>query len=228
MNAFRPSSLAALTLALFLPLAATAQDTPAADTPAADTPAADAPQPGPANQFNPGEEVDADGAPGTDYVIASEGDWEVRCIHTEDGFDPCQLYQLLQDDNGNSVAEFSMVALPDGAEAAAGATIITPLETLLTAQLTMAVDGGKAKRYPFTWCASVGCFSRIGFTAAEVAQLKKGAKAVVTIVPMVAPDQKVNLTVSLAGFTAGYEKMKAANAETQKRAEEAQKAAGGN
>ncbi|MCR8723941.1 invasion associated locus B family protein [Frigidibacter sp. ROC022] len=224
MNAVRLSPLAALVLALGLPLATVAQDAPATDAPAADAPAADAPV-SPADQFNPGEEVDAENAPGTDYVIATEGDWQVRCVHTQDGFDPCQLYQLLKDKDGNSVAEFSMVALPEGSEAAAGATIITPLETLLTAQLTMAVDGGKAKRYPFTWCSQVGCFSRIGFTSAEVAQLKKGAKAVVTIVPMVAPDQKVQLTVSLTGFTAGFEKMKATNEETQKRADEARKAA---
>jgi invasion protein IalB len=202
--------------------------TPAPETPAADAPAA--PGAGAAG-FNPGQEVGTDGEPiaaeGTDYVIETSGDWEVRCIKTPDGFDPCQLYQLLQDDKGNDVAEFSMVALPEGSEAAAGATVITPLETLLTAQLRMAVDGSKAKRYPFTWCSRTGCFSRIGFTAAEVAQLKKGAKAVITIVPMLAPDQEVNLTVSLSGFTAGYEKMKATNADTQKRAEEAIKAQGG-
>ncbi len=211
-----------------------AQDaTPAPETPAPETPAADSPAApgGGAADFNPGQEVGANGEPvaveGADYVIETSGDWEVRCIKTPDGFDPCQLYQLLQDDKGNDVAEFSMVALPDGSEAAAGATVITPLETLLTAQLTMAVDGAKAKRYPFTWCSRTGCFSRIGFTAAEVAQLKKGAKAVITIVPMLAPDQKVNLTISLAGFTAGYEKMKSTNADTQKRAEEAIKAQGG-
>ncbi len=42
---------------------------------------------------------------------------------------------------------------------------------------------------------------------------------------MVAPDQKVSLTVSLSGFTAGYEAMKAKNADTQAKADAAQKAA---
>lgn len=184
-------------------------------------------QPTPDTGFSPGQEVNPDGTPaqgdgvGQSYVLDTQGAWEVRCIKTADGFDPCQVYQLLKDQNGNAVAEFSMVALPAQSEAAAGATVITPLETLLTGQLTMSVDGGKAKRYPFTWCSQVGCFARIGFTSAEVNQLKKGANATIQIVPMVAPDKKVDLTVSLSGFTAGYEKMKATNEETQKKAEAA-------
>lgn len=219
---FLSAAFALALLAASGPVAA--QDKP----PAPETPATPA---GPGAGFNPGQEVGPDGETlgtvGEDYVIETSGEWEVRCIRTEDGFDPCQLYQLLQDDEDNDVAEISMVALPEGSEAAAGATVVTPLETLLTAQLTMTVDGGKAKRYPFTWCSRTGCFSRIGFTAAEVTQLKKGAKAVITIVPMLAPEQKVNLTISLVGFTNGYDKMKAANDETQRRATEAIKSEGG-
>ncbi len=67
-----------------------------------------------------------------------------------------------------------MVALPAGAEAAAGATMVTPLETLLTQQLTLTVDGCKAKRYPFTWCSQIGCFARIGFTQAEIDRDEEG------------------------------------------------------
>ena len=40
--------------------------------------------------------------------------WEQRCVRTEDGADPCQLYQLLKDADGNSVAEISMFSLPEG------------------------------------------------------------------------------------------------------------------
>ncbi len=146
----------------------------------------------------------ADGV-GSSYVEAKFEAWEQRCIRTEDGANPCQLYQLLKDAEGNAVAEFSMFKLPEGAQAVAGATVIVPLETLLTENLLLGVDGGKAKIYPFTFCSSIGCVARIGFTAEEVAQFKKGAKATLTIVPVVAPDQKVNADVSLAGFTAGFD-----------------------
>jgi invasion protein IalB len=146
------------------------------------------------------------------YVEATHGDWEQRCFRTEDGSDPCQLYQLLKDAEGNAVAEISMFDLPaDSGQAVAGASIIAPLETLLTESLRLKIDTGAAKVYPFTWCAPIGCVARVGFTAEEVAQFKGGSKAVITIVPVVAPDQKVELDLSLTGFTAGYDAMVAAN-----------------
>ena len=141
---------------------------------------------------------------GEPYLGEAFGDWNLRCVKTETGEDPCQLYQLLQDQNGNNVAEISIFPLPEGQQAVAGATIITPLETLLTQQLTVSVDGAQGKRYPFTFCAQVGCIARIGFLAEEVDTFRRGNAATVRIVPAAAPDQEVNLTVSLTGFTAGY------------------------
>ncbi|MEY4984191.1 MAG: hypothetical protein RIR62_2457 [Pseudomonadota bacterium] len=154
----------------------------------------------------------ADGGVGSSYTMAAFELWEQRCVRTETGDDPCQLYQLLKDANGTSVAEFNMFALPDGGEAVAGATIIAPLETLLTAGLRISIDGAEAKVYPFTFCARIGCVARVGFTAAELDGFKKGAKAVVTIVPAIAPNETVPLEVSLKGFTAGYEAVAAHNA----------------
>lgn len=188
-------------------------DAPATGAPATDAPATDAPAP---NDLSMGTEVGGEGAPadgpGSQYTAAAFDAWEQRCIKAEDGSDPCQLYQLLKDAQGNSVAEISIFDLPEGSEATAGATLIAPLETLLTENLTLQIDGGAAKVYPFTWCSQLGCVARVGFTAAEVDQFRKGAKAVVTIVPVVAPDQKVALDISLKGFTAGYEAVKTANA----------------
>jgi len=159
-----------------------------------------------------GEEVVDENAPGTTYIREKHGDWELRCIRVEEGKqEPCQLYQLLRDDNGNGVAEINLFNLPKGQQAAAGATIVTPLETLLTQQLTLAVDGGPTKRFPFTWCSAVGCFARIGFSNGDIASFKRGSKAAITIVPVAAPDQKVTLTISLTGFTKGYESVVAAN-----------------
>jgi invasion protein IalB len=132
-------------------------------------------------------------------------------VRTEDGANPCQLYQLLRDATDNPVAEFSVFGLPPGGQAVAGATAVVPLETLLTANLTLQVDGGAAKTYPFSWCSQIGCVSRIGFTGDEVSALKKGNAASLTIVPVAAPDQKVTVTISLKGFTAGYDAVNKAN-----------------
>lgn len=146
---------------------------------------------------------------GETYMAKAFEIWEQRCVKTADGADPCQLYQLLKDGSGNSVAEISMFALPEGGQAVAGATVIVPLETLLTGNLTIAIDGTAPKIYPFTFCTQIGCIARVGFTAEEVGQFKKGAKAVMTIVPAAAPDQKVTLDISLKGFTAGFDAVKA-------------------
>lgn len=149
-------------------------------------------------------EAPADGI-GSGYKKESFESWEQRCVRTESGADPCELYQLLKDTAGNSVAEISIFGLPEGGEAAAGATVVVPLETLLTAGLRIGVDEAAPKVYPFTFCSPVGCIARIGFTAEEVEALKKGGKATLTIVPAVAPDQTVALEISLKGFTAGYD-----------------------
>ncbi|MEI4470074.1 invasion associated locus B family protein [Frigidibacter sp. MR17.24] len=194
------ATVAALGLGLALPFAAIAQTAaaPATDAPAAaaDAPAADAP---------------AEDAPGSTYIAATHGDWQQRCVHTEDGTDPCQLFQLLKDGQGNSVAEFSLFGLPPGQQAVAGATIMTPLETLLTEQVTFQIDNGEAKRYPFTFCAPQGCVARVGFTQAEIDAMKKGNSAKLAIAPLAAPNERVALNISLKGFTAGLDAVNEAN-----------------
>ncbi|SFG21763.1 Invasion protein IalB, involved in pathogenesis [Palleronia marisminoris] len=171
-------------------------ESPASEAPGSEAPTAEA---GVAAEDTPEE------GPGSTYTAAEFGDWQQRCARAAEGTDPCQLYQLLQDGNGNSVAEISIFPLPAGQEAAAGATIVTPLETLLPAGITLTVDGGQPRRYPFEFCAAQGCIARVGFTNAEVAQFKQGANGNMVIRPAAAPDQQIELTISLSGFTAGYE-----------------------
>ena len=139
---------------------------------------------------NLGEEVAPVPGPGSTYTREVFSDWDLRCVTVAEGKEPCQLYQLLKDKEGNPVAEVALFGLPEGSEAVAGATIITPLETLLTQQLTLSVDAGAGKRYPFSWCSTVGCFSRIGLTATDIADFKKGNAINMVIVPVAAPDQK--------------------------------------
>jgi invasion protein IalB len=153
-------------------------------------------------------EEDTDGPRlGETYVTEEIGDWEIQCIRTEQDEYPCTMYQLLTDSDGNPVAEVSIFRLPPGGQAVAGATIIVPLETLLTEQLRLSVDAGQGKRYPFSFCNQIGCYSRIGLTEGDVNAFKRGAKANVRIVPFPAPDQTVTLEMSLSGFTASYDKV---------------------
>ncbi|WP_084115711.1 invasion associated locus B family protein [Paracoccus sphaerophysae] len=176
-----------------------------ADTPAAAAPAADAATPpaagAPAAGAAPAPAADQVGA----YYNKSTHDaWLLRCLKTQDGKDPCELYQLLKDQAGKSVAEVSVI--PFTGEAAAIINFVAPLETDLQAGLGLQIDAGKNNAYPFLVCAPVGCVSRIGLTEAELGRFKNGNKATVSLLPFGA-DPKANLVkldVSLKGFTAGF------------------------
>lgn len=222
-----PNSLSILSFAAALGLAgaAIAQDTatePATDTAtdaapetATDAPAADAEQTADQAEGAPADDAATGDAFSTGTQVAEEqpavyvkekfGDWSLRCFRNDDGEDPCQLYQLLREEGGNPIAEFSIFRIEGQAPAVAGATAIVPLITLLTEELKLSVDGGTAKSYPYRVCTEAGCVAQMGLTAEDVAIFKKGATAQLVLVPAQAPDQKVRINVSLAGFTAGYE-----------------------
>lgn len=194
---------------------ATEQAAPAADAaaedaaPAADAaPTEDAPTEGLVDQLDTGEEQPAE-APGEQsqtYIREEIGDWDLQCLRAEEGEEPCQMYQLLTDGQGNSVAEVSIFRVKNGGQVQAGGTFVVPLETLLTQKLSISVDGGQPKRYDFTLCNPIGCYARVGFTADDVNRFKRGNVAKITIVPALAPDQKVVVDMSLSGFTDSYGK----------------------
>jgi invasion protein IalB len=137
------------------------------------------------------------------YVREKHGNWEVRCTKVEEA-EKCNLYHLLGDGQGNSVAEMNIEILPAGGQAAAGVTLITPLGTLLTAQLGWRIDSGKTRRYPYSWCESGGCIARFGLTKGDIASMKKGANGKLTLVSVVAPDKPIVLELPLTGFTAAF------------------------
>jgi len=203
-TAFR-LSLAAL-LALPAALGAQQAETQSPQTDAAPAPAeAETPAANPVAGLDTGREVTDDNTP---YVRETHGDWALRCFPNETGDqadDLCQMYQLLTEDAGNPVAEFSLYRLENAGNIVAGATLAVPLGTLLTEEVKLSVDDGKPKSYAYSYCTMAGCFSRIGLAQADIDAMKRGAKATIEIVPAQAPTQKVRIDVSLSGFTAGFE-----------------------
>ncbi len=155
--------------------------------------------------------TEAEAVVGDLYLADTFDEWELRCVKAADGSDPCRLYQLLKTADGNPTAEMSIFNLPPGGQAAAGAAILVPLDTLLSANLAVGVDANKPMIYPYTVCGTDGCIARIGFSGDQIAQMKNGAEATITLVPAGAPDQKVSVKVSLKGFTAGFDAVTAAN-----------------
>lgn len=142
---------------------------------------------------------------GERYSKEKFGDWDLACIKTDAETDPCSLLQIMTDSNGTPIAEFSLFRIEGGDQAVAGATVIVPLETLLPAQLTISVDGSPGKRYNYSFCNPVGCVAQIGLTQADVNAFQRGNSATVSLRPAPAPDQLIELNMSLSGFTAGYQ-----------------------
>lgn len=147
---------------------------------------------------------------GQSYLVGSFGPWERRCIK-QDGDEPCQVYQLLREPNGNPVAEFTIFPLEPTAEnpAVAGASLLVPLEVLLTANVVLAIDDKLSKTYPYLTCTPAGCLSRIGFTAEEVDLMRAGKTVFITIVPAAAPTQRAVLELNLDQFGTAMDSFKA-------------------
>nr|WP_111300943.1 invasion associated locus B family protein [Paracoccus saliphilus] len=202
-----------------------AQDAAPAETPAAEQPAeapaapADAPaaatDEAAAATATPEEAAPADAAtadaerPGSYYPKSEHGDWTIRCIRAGEGKDPCEMYKLLTDEDDNAVAELTLIPLSNG-NVAAGATVVAPLETDLIEGLGFQVNGGEMRGYPFSFCAPVGCVSRLGFTEAELNGLKRGREATVQLLPFGGdPNKPVRLVMSLTGFTAAFDELTA-------------------
>ncbi|MEB8386195.1 invasion associated locus B family protein [Rhodobacteraceae bacterium KMM 6894] len=211
-----PKSLSILSFAVALGLgsASLAQDAtpettaeePAAQEPAVDGAAtADAPASEPAGEpaFSSGREV-APEEPAI-YIEDQFGDWNLRCFRNPDGEDPCQLYQLLREADGNPIAEIAVFKLEGQPPYVAGATVVVPLMTLLPEELIVSIDGGPSKAYPYRVCTETGCIVQMALSQADVDGFKRGNKAMIGLVPAQAPDQRIKIPVSLTGFTAGYE-----------------------
>ena len=157
------------------------------------------------SQLDLGEPIQEGSQIGETYVKEKFGDWNLACIKTESGQDPCSLVQTLLDKNGNPTAEITLFRIEPGGQAAAGASVLVPLETLLPAQLAISVDGQPGKRYNYTFCNQIGCVANIGLTQDDIDAFKKGATATFVLRPAQAPDQVIELKLSLTGFTAGYD-----------------------
>lgn len=142
---------------------------------------------------------------GEQYIKEKSGDWELSCIKAQEGNDPCAMVQILNGPQGDPIAEITIGKLPEGGAAVAWANVIVPLETLLQAQLAISVDGAPRKLYNYHHCVPVGCVAQLGLTQGDIDAMKAGSKAVLSLVPARAPDQIVNMDMSLSGFTSAFD-----------------------
>ena len=132
------------------------------------------------------------------------GDWTLNC-RSNGTQESCEMFQLLTQDDGAPAVAVTLFPVAGQGQAVAGANMIVPLETLLTAQLSIAVDENLPRVYPFAFCNPNGCLSRVGLTQEELDAYKGGSVATISIVPAAQPDRLVQVEMSLKGFTKAFD-----------------------
>ena len=135
------------------------------------------------------------------YIKERFENWTLKCIKPVNSIERCEANQIIFNQKKQPVAEISIIKLPKGQVAAAAATIIVPLETILSEGLVLAIQELEPKKYQFKFCNSLGCYSQIGLTDDEVEALKRKEKASIFLKHTSSGDQQIMIPMSLDGFT---------------------------
>ncbi|MCB9973085.1 MAG: invasion associated locus B family protein [Rhodospirillales bacterium] len=121
--------------------------------------------------------------------------WGKRCSEETKH---CEIVQRLTvQETGKRFAEFA-IGYPDDADGARG-VVILPLGVLLEPGVRMQIDDGQVYQFTFRYCGAGGCVAVIRLSDALIAEMKKGNAA--TIQFMSAKGQKINVPITLKGFT---------------------------
>ena len=138
------------------------------------------------------------------YIKERIKDWNLKCIEPIDSIERCEANQIIFNQKQQPVAEISIFKLPKGQIAAAAATIIVPLETILNEGLVLEMHDLEPKKYQFKFCNSIGCYSQIGLTNDELEALKSKGKASIFLKHLSSGDQQIVIPISLSGFTTTF------------------------
>jgi invasion protein IalB len=140
------------------------------------------------------------------YIKERIEDWNLKCIEPLNSIERCEANQIIFNQEQQPVAEISIFKLPQGQVAAAAATIIVPLETILNEGLILEMLDLEPKKYQFKFCNSIGCYSQIGLTAEELEALKSKGKASIFLKHLSSGDQQIIIPISLSGFKTTFSK----------------------
>lgn len=141
---------------------------------------------------------------GASSLQESYGDWSVACRMIENTRQ-CAVSQQQMQQNGQRVLA---IEVREGKADALEATLVLPFGLLLDAGITLAVDedaAGEALR--FSTCIPAGCLVPATFDAALTERLRSGK--VLKLGGTSADGQKTPLSVSLNGFAAAIDRLKA-------------------
>lgn len=134
------------------------------------------------------------------YVSEIFKDWKKICRKDSDEEDLCHIYQLILDENDHPTSELTLYRIENEEGVSAVATVLVPLETLLTSNLSLNIDKGVSVEFPFSWCDKRGCYARIAFTDDDVFSMRNGQSGTIKIFSISSADKAIILKLSFLGF----------------------------
>jgi invasion protein IalB len=141
-----------------------------------------------------------------DEVVATYGDWDIRCTPNRD---VCVMHQVGKGAEGNNVLEvrirkLSGVTADNGQPIPAAIQVAAPLGVLLQQGVRIQVDGGRTVAMPFQICVQGGCLARDAVPSPLLESMKAGRTARMTIA---SPQGEVPVNISLSGFTRSFSEL---------------------
>ena len=130
------------------------------------------------------------------------GDWTVECVKNQQDQRLCQMVQNIPDPKSGKTLMQVVVAKPADAKSPL-LTVIAPLGVWLRPGLEFSVDGGQANALAFEFCLKEGCLAQLELTSGLASALKRGTSINIGLQNI--RRQKLELKVSLKGFTAGFD-----------------------
>ena len=151
-------------------------------------------------------------AEGPTSLTETYRDWVVRCV-TQPALEGqaatariCEMTQeLRQQDSGQRVLALSVIQSADDADTAS-LTLVSPFGLLLSAGIQIEVTETRLLDMEFRTCLPAGCIALSVLTADQISALAAGDIA--TVVLTDTNGQSLRLDVSLAGFTAAWNRIK--------------------
>lgn len=129
-------------------------------------------------------------------------DWTVRCEQNQGNVPKCLIFQTLADQEEDRPVLQISVGYP-APNSNPAAMIIVPLGVALEPGMEIQVDQEPPIRVPFNHCNQMGCVVGFAMPPELIAAFKRGAVSRVSVFDLTG--KQINLSVSLQGFTAGFD-----------------------
>ena len=138
-------------------------------------------------------------------VRSAHGDWQIRC-DTPPGAqsEQCALIQSVTAEDRPNVG-LTVIVLKTADQKSRLMRVLAPLGVLLPSGLGLKIDQTDVGRAGFVRCLPNGCVAEVVMDEKLVGQLKAGQTA--TFIIFQTPEEGIGIPLSLAGFSAGYDKL---------------------